>query len=89
MAGAAKGNMGGGRAIKVPEMSMKKWEPSSTMSINLKKHNGMDDGEVGDKVHFRGHGKIVSIHKDDMGHTMGLDIHKIEPDGDMDEGNNA
>ena len=56
-----------------------KYEAPSDMSVNVKKHKGMDGVDVGKKIHFQGHGAVTSIHKDDMGHTMRIEIHHVEP----------
>lgn len=57
-----------------------KYERPSSLSVNLKKHAGMDGvSDVGKMIHFKGHGKVTSIHKDDMGHHMEIDIHHVAP----------
>lgn len=55
-----------------------KYEPPTTLHVNLKKHGSMNAGDVGKKVHFRGHGIVESIHKDDMGHTMRINVKNLK-----------
>jgi hypothetical protein len=54
-------------------------EMPSTMNINLKKHKGMDSKDVGEKIHFKGHGKVTSINKDEFGHHTRIEISHVEP----------
>jgi hypothetical protein len=74
--GMAKGGTSGGRAIKMDTPM----EMPSTMHINLKKQKSMDGAaDVGEKIHFKGHGKVTSINKDEFGHHTRIDINHIEP----------
>lgn len=74
------GRMGSGKAIHTALMGIKEYEPPSEIHVNLKKHTGMNGGDVGSKIKFSGHGKITAIHKDGSGHRMHIEIHKIAPE---------
>lgn len=55
-----------------------KYEPDTTMHVNLKKHDSMDGVDVGKSISFTGKGIVRSINKDDMGHTMRVEIQKLD-----------
>lgn len=75
MSGAARANK-----IKVESVkSMKLEEQPSTMHINLKKYPM--DADIGEMVEFSGKAKVVSLNKDEYGHTMRLEISKVSCEG--------
>lgn len=78
----AVGRAGVGKGIR-PMLALEKpHEPPTHMRVNLKIHKKMNGMDVGKKVHFRGHGKITAINKDQYGHSMSMDVHQLEP-GEM------
>lgn len=66
------------RVNKKLETSPEKYVPPTTMHVNLKKHKGLADVQVGKKVAFKGHGVVRSLHADEMGHTASIDIEHVE-----------
>lgn len=66
--------------LQMPKIA--EYTPPSNLRVNLKVHKGMDTGtDVGKRIRFRGHGKITAINKDEIGHTMSIDVHHIKPEG--------
>lgn len=65
---------------KYPSDMMVKYEPESTIHVNVQKHGDMDSiADIGKKISFSGTGIVRSLHKDEMSHTMRIDIQKIKP----------
>lgn len=72
MSGAAKMN------AKILSIGPEKYTEPTTLNVNLKKHPTMDTADVGKPVHFHGHGVVKSIRKDQYGHSMSVDVKKIQ-----------
>lgn len=63
------------------KLKMEPYVPPTTIHINMKKHPGMDVADVGKKIHFKGHGIVRSIRKDEHEHRMEIDVKKIHGAG--------
>ena len=67
---------GAARANKVKVDVVKPMESPSMLHVNMKKH--AMKGEVGKKIHFKGHGTVTAMNQDEYGHTMKIEVEHVE-----------